>query len=310
MNSGKKVIIAGGSGFLGRHLARELSDRGYEVVVLSRNAAQRIDGARVIEWDGRTVGSWAGEFEGARGIINLAGKNVNCRYTPGALEEIDKSRVQSVRAVGDSIHRCQRPPEVWVQAGSLAIYGDAGDRWCPEGAPPGDGIPVRTCLRWEQALAETPTPRTRRVLFRISFVLGREMGALGMLAGLTRWFFGGAIGSGRQFISWIHLADMNRLFVAALENESMSGIYNATSPNPVTNAAFMRELRRVLGRPWCPPMPAWLVPVGCWLLRTEPILALTGRRGEPRRLNEAQFEFKFPDLREALVELYSTRKLP
>jgi uncharacterized protein (TIGR01777 family) len=244
------------------------------------------------------------ELEGAEAVVNLAGKNVNCRYTKAALAEIEGSRVESTRVVGDAIHACVVPPRVWVQAGTLAIHGDAGDRWCDEEAPVGEGVPVRTARKWEQAWAQSPTPRTRRVLLRISFVLGRDAGALATLARVTRAYLGGAVGGGRQFISWIHVTDMNRVFLRAIEDETMSGRYQATSPEPVRNAEFMGQLRRVLGRPWAPRTPSWLVRLGCALLGTEPVLALSGRRGDPRRLEEAGFTFRFPTLREALADLY------
>lgn len=299
-----KLIVAGGSGFLGKALAAGAAARGYEVVVLTRNIRQKVPGARLVEWDGVRRGPWEKELEGAEAVVNLAGKNVNCRYTARALAEIDLSRVHATRVLGDAIHACRVPPRAWVQASTLAIHGDAGGRWCDEDAPLGQGIPVRTARKWEAAFAHSPTPRTRRVLLRISFVLGRDEGALAAMAAMARWFLGGAMGDGRQFISWIHLTDMVRVFLRAVEDEAMSGLYVAATADPQRNEDFMAELRRALGRPWSPPVPAWLVRAGCWLLRTEPVLALTGRRGDPRRLEEAGFTFRFPTLREALSDLY------
>lgn len=258
-----KIIIAGGGGFLGKALARALTAREHEVVILGRHPLPPGVPARFVPWDGRTPdAAWVRELEGAAGIVNLTGKNVNCRYTPAALREINASRVDSVRAVGEALRRCHCPPAVWVQAGSLAIYGDAGEHECDETTSPGAGVPVDTCLLWESAFAAEETPGTRKVLHRISFVLGRQGGALRLLETLTRCFLGGAVGSGRQYISWIHEQDMVRLWERSLEDPRMCGTYNATSPGPVPNALFMRELRRALGRPWSPPTPAWLVPVG------------------------------------------------
>ncbi len=300
----KRIILAGGSGFLGRLLAKKLAARGDEVILLTRRPGADYSPARAVYWDGRTLGPWAAELEGADAVVNLAGKNVSCRYTPEALREINASRVDSVHVVGDAIRRCAKPPAVWVQTGSLAIYGDPGDRECDEAAPAGEGIPAETCLRWERAFAASPTPATRRVWLRISFVLGRSGGALRLLEMLTRLFLGGSVGNGKQYISWIHEQDMMRLFLRAIEEPGMSGIYNATGPEPVTNAEFMRELRRTLHRPWSLPTPAWAVPIGCWLMRTEPVLALTGRRGVPARLQQEGFTFDHPHLSEALISLY------
>ena len=303
-----RVILAGGSGFLGRALTDRLLAGGHEVVVLSRSAPP--DGRRArdgraafVRWDGRTVGDWAAQLEGARAVVNLAGKNVNCRYTPDNLREIDESRVDSVKAVAAAINACRDRPKVLVQAGTTAIYGDAGDRVCDEDAPPGEGIPPATATKWEAAFRAHRTPGVRRVLLRISFALGTGGGALPVLARLTRCFLGGAVGNGRQYISWIHEDDLSRLFLWAVGNDSAEGVYNATAPDPVTNAQFMRGLRRALRRPWSPPTPAPLVRVGCFFMRTEPVLALTGRRCVPARLLREGFQFDHPTLPEALRDV-------
>jgi uncharacterized protein (TIGR01777 family) len=296
------VVIAGGSGFIGRALAGELANRGYEVVILTRSPA----GDNEVQWDGRTIDEWVRQLDGTGAIVNLAGKNVNCRYTRKNLAEIDESRENSVRVIGQAISRCSRPPKVWVQASTTAIYGDAGDRWCDECTPPGEGIPVDTATRWERAFDATPSPQTRRVILRMSFVLGRTGGVLKMLAMLTRCFLGGSVGGGRQYISWIHIDDLMRMFVRAIEDESIAGVFVATGPTPVTNAQFMRSLRRALHRPWSPPTPAWAVHVGSFFLRTEPVLALTGRRVMPKRWLDGGFRFRFPKLDVALQDLLSS----
>jgi uncharacterized protein len=299
-----RIIIPGGSGFLGQSLARTLIQRGYDVCVLTRNAAGWRGPGAALEWDGRTLGPWTRQLDGALAVVNFTGRSVNCRYTPENRREMIESRVDSVRVVDRAIAECDRPPRVLVQSGSLAIYGDAGDRLCDETAPPGDGFPVETCLRWESAFNEGNTPDTRRVLLRIGFVLGREGGALAVLARLTRCFLGGTVGSGRQYISWLHHADMARIVLRAIEHDEMSGVYNATGPTPVTNREFMRVLRRALHRPWSPPAPEWAVRIGSWLMGTEPSLALTGRRCIPRRLIEEGFEFRFTDLEAALEDVF------
>lgn len=300
-----KIVIAGGSGFIGRALARALERRGDEVVILSRDPKAWHGPGRAAFWDGVDVGAWAAEIDGADAVVNLAGKNVNCRYTRKGLKEVDESRVNAVKAMGAAIARCTHPPRVLVQASTTAIYGDAGERVCDETTPPGEGIPPATAKMWEAAFAESPTPHTRRVHLRISFALGRDGGALRMLATLTHCFMGGAVGTGRQYISWIHLDDLVRLFIRAIDDEQMSGLYVAATPNAVRNADFMRELRRVLHRPWSPRVPAIMVKIGCFILRTEPVLALTGRRAMPRRLMAMGFEFLHPTVPEALDFIFA-----
>ena len=300
----QRIILAGGSGFLGQALADELAARQYNVLVLTRKVRNQSGPSREIEWDGRTVGRWAECLVGARAVVNLAGRSVNCRHTPENRQQILESRVNSVRAIGEAISRCSKPPPVWVQASSLAIYGDPGERWCDETAPAGQGFLEETCVQWEKALFDANTPATRKVALRIGFVLAKDKGALSVLAKVVRAGLGGRAGSGRQYVSWTHVADMNRMFLEMIERGDYEGVFNAAGPNPVTNADFMRELRRALHRPWSPPAPVWAVRLGSWLLRTEACLALTGRRCAPKRLLEKNFTFKYPNLRDALADLY------
>jgi uncharacterized protein (TIGR01777 family) len=309
MNEKPRIIIAGGSGFIGRAIAEQLH-HDYEIVVLSRSPSRDEPHARFVQWDGRSAGEWTSVLDGAAAVINLAGKHVSCRYTPENRREIDESRVNSVLAIAQAIGTCAHPPRVWIQASTTAIYGDAGERICDESAAPGEGFPVQTATLWERTFNQTHTPNTRRVVLRISFVLGRGGGVLQLLAKLTRAFLGGSVGSGRQCISWIHVDDLVRIIRSAIERDDMSGVYNATSPQAVKNRDFMRTLRRVLRRPWSPPAPAWAVKIGCWALRTEPVLALTGRRALPKRLEEIGFAFRHTDLEGALRSSISREGLP
>jgi hypothetical protein len=298
-----RVVLAGGSGFLGRALAEEFARAGYEPVVLTRKSRKNGSRVRQVEWDGRNVGAWAHELEGAAAVVNLAGRSVECRHTPKHRREIVESRVLSVEAVGRAIQECAEPPAVLVQAASLAVYGDAGRRVCDEGAPAGSGFPVEVCRRWERTLDSLELPATRKVLLRIGFVLGRGGGALPRLARLARLRLGGTIGDGHQYVSWLHVRDFCRLVLWCVERPEAAGVFNATGPCPVINAEFMCELRCALKRRWSPRLPAWLVRLGAFLLRTEPELALAGRRCLPERLVEANFKFLYTNLESALADL-------
>ncbi len=274
-------------------------------MLLSRRPAPAEGPIRTLEWDGRTVGPWAAELEGARAVVNLAGRSVACLYTAENRREIVASRVDSARAVESAIARCACPPPVWVQASSLAIYGNPGDRECGETAPHGSGFSAEVCEAWEKALFETiRVDGPRKIALRIGFVLGRDGGALEPLAKLARWYLGGAAGTGRQYISWIHVEDFCRIVQWVIDRAEANGIYNVTAPNPVTNAEFMREVRHVLGRPWSPPAPAWAVKLGArFVMKADPSLALTGRRCLPARLQEEGFAFLHADLPATLREL-------
>ena len=298
----KRIVLAGGSGFVGQALARRLLADGHEVIVLSRGAPRNACGA-VVPWDGSTPGDWATALEDTWAVVNLTGKNINCRQTRCNRREIVRSRVASVQAVSEAVRRCRRPPRVFVQATAVGIYGEGGDKVCDESTPPGDSFLAETCRQWEKALEESPTPGVRRVVLRLGVVLGREGGAFPPLARLARWFLGGAVGNGRQYISWLHLADAVRIFRDAIDREDFQGTYVAASPQPAANAQFMRELRAALHRPWSPPVPAWAIRLGAWLAGIDAELALSGQRCAPRRLMAQGFAYEFAELRRALENL-------
>jgi uncharacterized protein (TIGR01777 family) len=304
MRNQKRIVIAGGSGFIGRSLAQELLRRGYEIVVLTRSPRARFDGIREFEWDGEHLGEWLKLLEGAEAIVNLTGKNINCPHTPENVRELTASRVNSIRTIADAFQHIKTYPRVWVQAGAIGFYGDQKEKICDEDSPPGNDTLVEICKQWEVAFNSADAPKTRKILLRIGLVLGREGGALPVLEKLTKWFLGGTVGSGKQFISWVDRADLIKMFVEAIECDDWAGTFNAVAPNPVTNKEFMCELRRALHRPWSPPAPVWAVKFGSRLMKSEPSLALVGCCVAPRRLLENHFQFHFPELRGALKKLY------
>lgn len=303
MSQDKRIVIAGGSGFIGSALAAEFLRHGHPVVILTRTPHERDDGVQEVMWDGAHVGEWIAALDGAEALINLTGKNINCPHTPENLHEITASRVNSVKVLGEAMRHIKVPPKVWVQASAVGYYGDTAGKTCDENSPNGADALAGICSQWESEFAALKLPATRTVTLRIGFVLGREGGALPVLASLARLFLGGAAGSGRQFISWIHQADLVRMFATVIENETFAGTYNAVSPAPVTNAAFMRELRHAFHRPWSPPVPAFAVKLGAKFMGGEPSLALISQRCVPRRFQDAKFEFRFRELALALRDL-------
>ena len=298
----KRIVLAGGSGFIGQSLAKALLARGYEIVVLTRSPRTGT-GFREVEWDGIHLGEWIKFLDGAEAVVNLTGRNVNCPHTPENLKEILESRVNSVRVIALAFDHVKTPPRVWVQAGAVGFYGDTKDRPCDENSPAGNDALAGVCKLWEDAFNSADTPKTREVLLRIGFVLGKNGGALPVLSKLTKWFLGGRAGNGRQFISWIHLADLTNMFVETIEREKLSGTFNAVGLNPEMNRFFMRELRRALYRPWSPPVPEFAVRLGARWMDSEPSLALASQCCAPIRFLEAGFEYQFQKLRPALEDL-------
>jgi uncharacterized protein (TIGR01777 family) len=302
-----RIVLAGGSGFIGQSLSPFLISKNYEAIVLTRSESDRSGAVLNKHWDGKSLGDWTEFINGASAVVNLTGRSINCRHTPENRRQIIDSRVDSVRVLGQAIGQCAQPPKVFVQVAGVGIYGDKGERICCETTAPGDDFVTEVCQRWEAAFDSVYAPRTRKVLLRLGVVLGPNGGFLEVLGGLTRWFLGGQVGSGRQYISWIHVTDLSRMMLAGIEDEELTSTFNATSPNPVTNAEFMRELRRALHRPWSPPVPEFAARIGSWLMGTEASLALVSQRCVPKRFLENGFNFEFPTLRQALTNIFPSQ---
>jgi hypothetical protein len=211
--------------------------------------------------------------------------------------------VDSVNALALAVARAEHPPRVWVQASAVGFYGDTGDVPRDETSPPGTDALANVCRQWESAFTAAAAPQTRKVTLRIGFVLGRDGGALPLLGRMTRCFLGGAAGSGRQYISWIHLGDLAAMFATAAMDERISGTFNAVAPQAVTNAQFMRELRRALHRPWSPPAPEFAVRLGVRLMGSEASLALVSQRCVPKKFLDSGFQFRFTEVAKALEDL-------
>lgn len=310
----RRIVIAGGSGFVGSALARRFRERGDDVVVLTRSAARRrSDGVREVRWEPSAVcrprddkpaaPSWVQELEGARAVINLAGATIDCVHTPENRRRILESRVASVRALGAAVRACAVPPAAWVQASAVGFYGDT-ERRCAEDAPPGAGFLAEVARQWEAAFAAECPARTRGVALRLGVVLGRRGGAFPPMARATKAFLGGRAGSGRQGISWILIDDLEEIFLRAVNDDAMRGTFNACAPEPASNAEFMRTLREALGRPWAPPAPAFAIEiVAPRVLKTDPSLLLEGQYAVPARLLAEGFRFKARQLVSALTAL-------
>jgi len=299
-----RIVIAGGTGYLGRALTRRLVTRHDEVVVLTRGASCQNDGWRAVRWDARTVGDWAEELEGADAIVHLNGRSVDTRATRRNIEELISSRVDPVRAVGGGLAGCASPPPVWVQSGSLALFGDTGDEVIDESSiPTASGPPemVSVCRAWETAYAEAVTPVERSILLRMSIALGgQDDRATLRLARIVGWGLGGTVGSGKQWVSWIALNDLLDILVRAIDDPSMTGLYHATSPSPVTNAEMMATFRAAMGKRVGLPTPAMIARLGAPILGTSASLALTGRRCVPTRLLSEGFSFRHSEFAETV----------
>lgn len=307
--SGKRIVIAGGSGFLGLSMSEYFSNGDVNVTILSRSKPKWMERCSHHSWDGRSLGDWVDALDGSDAIINLAGRTVNCIKTPDHQDEILRSRVESTLVLGKALRELKSPPPVWVQMSTAHIYGDPPSTVCDEESPLGIGFAPTIGRAWESVFAESKLPDQRGVLMRTSFVVGRDRGsgggALAALRLLARLGLGGKVGKGTQGMSWIHENDLNALFAKAVADNSMTGTYIASSPNPVSQLDFMRTLRKVIGVPIGLPAFEWMVRLGAPLVfRTDPELVLYGRYVVSKRLAEEGFRFQFPDLESALKELH------
>jgi uncharacterized protein (TIGR01777 family) len=299
-----KVVLPGGSGQVGGLLARALGAGGHEVVVLSR-AAGASGGVRSVGWDGRTQGAWTAELDGADVVINLAGRNVNCRYTAPNRQEMMSSRVDSTRAVGEAIARAARPPRVWLQMSTATIYAHRFDAANDEAtgviggdepdAPASWRFSIDIAQAWEAALAEAPTPATRKVALRAAVIMSPDRGGIfDVLLGLVRRGLGGAVAGGRQWMSWVHERDFVRAVELLVARDDISGPVNIAAPNPLPQRDFMAALRAAWGARIGLPATGWMTTVGAFFLRTETELVFKSRRVVPGRLLDAGFTFEFP----------------
>ncbi|MEV6711345.1 TIGR01777 family oxidoreductase [Lentzea sp. NPDC051208] len=305
-----KIVIPGGTGQVGGVLTRAFEAAGHEVVIISRGAGVR--------WDGHTLGRWADEVDGADVVINLAGRSVSCRYTAENLQQMMRSRVDSARVVGEAIAKAADPPKVWLQMSTATIYSHRFDAANDEetgvlgGREP--DVPgywtysVEIAKRWEAELNEADTPGTRKVALRAAMVMSPDRGGVfDYLSWMARLGLGGPVAGGHQYVSWIHDDDFVRA-VALLIREPIAGAVNLAAPNPVPQREFMRELREAWHVPVGLPATSWMAEIGAFAIRTDTELLLKSRRVVPGRLQQAGFEFHFPNWREAAQNLAERRR--
>lgn len=305
----RRIILAGGRGFLGTALAQRFVSRGDEVIVLTRTPAPRTDGATEVAWDAKTLGDWGKLVDGSDVVINLTGKSVDCRYTEKNRRLLIASRVDSTRVVGEAIAKCANPPRVWLNASSATIYkhtfGLAKDENGETGATPEakDEFSLEIIRQWEGALDAAQTPSTRKIAMRITLVFGTAGGVFPVLRRLARFGLGGKMGSGKQYVSWIHEEDFCRAVEWLIEREELSGPVNFAAPNPLPNKETMRLIRKECGAAFGLPATEWMLEIGAFFLRTETELILKSRRVVPGRLLASGFQFRFPELKHALHDL-------
>ena len=308
----RRIVIAGGSGFLGGVLAEYFRKLDYEIVILTRLPHADLPGSRQVVWDGENLGDWTGELDGSDALINLAGLSVNCRYHARNRRRILDSRLNSTRLLGEAIARCAKPPRVWLNSSTATIYKHTfGPAWDESGEIAGtpeakDIFSIEVATAWEKVFNEADTPGTRKVMLRSAMVLGRGGNSVfPVLQHLVRLGLGGKMASGRQYVSWIHQADFCRAIEWILAHADISGPVNLAAPNPLPNADMMRTLREVCGKSIGLPAALWMLEFGAFFLRTETELIIKSRRVMPGRLIKAGFQFQYTFIQDAFKNLHT-----
>ena len=289
-----KVVIAGGTGFIGNYLVKQFENAGYKVLIISRDPKH-------ISWNPTDMTE---AFESADIVINLAGKSINCRHTEENKKNIINSRINTTIWVGNAILACIHPPKLWLNASASGIYKASTDSPMTEKESVlGTDFMADVVKQWEKVFFAFRLPNTRRVVLRTSVVLGRKGGALLPLSWLSRLWLGGKQGSGNQMFSWIHIEDYFKIIQFLSENKNINGIINCTSPGPLTNKDFMSAIRKTLRIPVGINAPAFAIQLGAKLIGTEPELILNSSYVIPERLLESGYTFAFPDVYNALADL-------
>lgn len=293
----KKIVIAGGTGFIGQYLSDYFTKEQYEVVIISRQPG-------TVHWQDQT--GIVKALEDSEMLINLAGKSVDCRYNEKNKKEILLSRTETTRTLGEALKLCKNPPELWLNSSTATIYRHAEDRPMTESTGEiGTGFSVGIATQWEKAFFDFQLPQTRQVALRIAIVLGKDGGVMIPLRRLVQFGLGGQQGNGKQMFSWIHQEDLKNIILFIQQNKSMTGVYNCSAPHPIPNRTFMKELRKALHMPLGLPSPKWLLEPGAILIRTETELILKSRWVLPEKLVESGFTFKYNTIDEAFKEIYN-----
>ncbi|CAN5643558.1 TIGR01777 family oxidoreductase [soil metagenome] len=299
-----RIIITGGSGLIGRQLSSTLASDKHEVIVLSRNPAKvkdLPDGVRVEQWDGKSAAGWGELADGAGAIINLAGEGIaDGRWSSERKQSIRESRIHAGLAVVEAIKQATTKPGVLIQASAVGYYGPCQDEVITEESPMGDDFLAKVCHDWEASSVAVSKLGVRRPVLRTGVVLSNQGGAFPKIVMPFKLFAGGPIGSGKQWLPWIHIEDQVRAIQFLIEQENANGPFNLCAPNPVTNKEFGNLLGHAMGRPALLPTPAFALKA---LFGEMSTVLLSGQRAVPKHLQELGFTFKFPTLEAALTDL-------
>lgn len=289
-----KIVIAGGTGFIGKYLSQQFREDGADVQIIARSGT--------VKWTDKDAIHRA--LDGSDLLINLAGKSVDCRYTERNKKEILDSRVDTTIMLGEALKKCIHPPKLWINSSTATIYRHAEDHGMTEAAGEiGEGFSVNVARSWEEAFFNYNKLPTRLIALRMAIVLGKNGGVLLPLKKLVKYGLGGNQGNGKQMFSWLHAEDLYRIILFLKDHKELTGVFNASAPVPIANEVLMRSFRRQLLKSVALPAPSWLLNIGAVIIRTETELVLKSRWVLPERLLKEGFKFRFNAIGNALQDL-------
>ena len=291
----KKIVIAGGTGFVGKYLTKQFGNLGYQAIIISRKNEN-------IQWNDTT--GIINALENSEMLINLAGKSVDCRYNEKNKTEILKSRIETTKALGEAIIKCNKPPELWINSSTATIYRHAEDRPMTESKGEiGKGFSVDVATNWEKSFFTFQLPNTRQVALRMAIVLGKDGGVMKPFINLVNLGLGGIQGNGKQMFSWIHIEDLFNIILFFQSHKELRGVFNCSAPNPIDNKTLMKTFREAMKVKIGLPSSVWLLEIGAVIIKTETELILKSRWVVPEKLLESGYNFKFPTLEMALSNI-------
>lgn len=303
MKENQKIVIAGGTGFLGKNLIQFFKEKSFEIVVLSRGETRQKNDVKYVQWDALNQGDWGSYINDSVAVINLAGKSINCKHNKKNKKLILDSRVNATRAIGDAIKNCSNPPSVWINASGISIYENSYDKLYTETDQSfAKDFVAEVVKEWEKAIFDFKLDRTRQIALRIGVVLGHD-GALEVLRKQTKIGLGGAHGNGRQIMPWIHIEDITGVIDFTIANDGLSGAINTIAPNPVSDKNFMNALRKSMGVRIGLPAPSFAIKIGSALMGMESSLILNSKSAYPQKLMDHGYNFKFEEILPALKSL-------
>lgn len=299
----KKIVIAGGSGFLGQIIIKKLKETTEEIVVLSRTPKIKQGNIKTVVWDAKHSGEWAKELNGAVVLINLSGKSINCRHNEKNIYELLSSRIDATEILGKTIEQCEQPPKLWINASAAALYIPGSKPNTESDTNFGNGFMEEMCIHWEEAFSKSNCPQTRKIIMRITLILGNSGGVFPVLKSITQKGLGGKVGTGKQMISWMHEDDFLNAINWFIENEKAIGIYNMASPQPLSNKDFMALFRKHTNVPFGLPAPELAVRLASVFMQTEPGLVLNSVNVLPKKLLDNGFHFEYAEAENAIAAL-------